>query len=86
VQAAAAAGRAAPASSGKQPEEQRPEPVAVQPPVQGMKLEKVEPPVPPPASLAWLFGGALMLLSFGGGALRSLFSSSFNPALRKVSV
>ena len=82
---ATAAGAQAPSASQPAPQ-QAPEPVPAPPPVQGMKLEKVEPPALPPASLAWLFGGALMLLSFGGGALRSLFSSSsFNPASSKVS-
>ncbi|GAB2901840.1 cobaltochelatase subunit CobN [Uliginosibacterium flavum] len=82
LQAAVLAGRTAPSSSSKQPEEVRPELLSSPPPVQGMKLEKVEPPVPPP-SLAWLLGGALMLLSFGGGVLRSFLSLSFNTDLRK---
>ncbi|PLK49236.1 cobaltochelatase subunit CobN [Uliginosibacterium sp. TH139] len=82
---ATAAGAAAPASPAPA-SQQAPEPVPAPPPVQGMKLEKVEPPALPPASLAWLFGGALMLLAFGGGALRSFLTTSSNPALRKVTV
>ncbi|MBK9615290.1 MAG: cobaltochelatase subunit CobN [Uliginosibacterium sp.] len=85
LQAATATGQVTPASTGGHPEDVRPEPLSSPPPVQGMKLGKVSPPVPPPAALAWLFGGALMLLAFGGGALRSLFAFSLNPASSKVS-
>lgn len=73
LKAVSAVGQATPVSPSNKPEDARPEPISSLPPEQGMKLEKVEPPVPPPAALAWLFGGALMLLSFGGGAL-SAFS------------
>lgn len=74
------------ASASHKPIEVDPELIPAPPPVRGMKLEKVEPPVPPPASMAWLFGGALMLLAFGGGALRSLLPPSFNATSNKVTV
>jgi len=53
---------------------QPPQTVPAPPPVQGIKLEKVEPPSPPPSSLAWIAGACLMLLAFLGGALRALLS------------
>lgn len=60
----------------------QPRPVAAQPPVRGIRLEKVTPSVPPPPSFAWLFGGSLMLFAFAGGALRRLLHSP-HPALHK---
>lgn len=57
-------------------------PVAPQAPVRGIRLEKVAPPAPPPPSLAWLFGGSLMLLALSGGALRRLLFSP-HPVLHK---
>ncbi|MEN3113175.1 cobaltochelatase subunit CobN [Uliginosibacterium paludis] len=61
---------AAPQATTAQAEPLKP----VAPPVQGIKLEKVEPPSLPPASLAWISGAAMMLMAFLAGALRAAFA------------
>lgn len=76
VQAAAPVGaaQAAPAPAPAEPQEAQ-APTAP-PVVQGIKLEKVEPPSLPPPSLAGLFAACLMLMAFGGGAFQALLAPS----------
>jgi cobaltochelatase CobN len=80
--ATAAGGARSVAAQASARKQARPQPLAAHPQVRGMRLEKVETPVPPPPSFAWLFGGSLMLLALGGGALRRLIHSP-KPALHK---